>query len=112
RRPSYAAPASGLILRGFSFQLHISPQAFELPLYFGFLFLILKAIEDVPRRKLWTAISIVTVPVFVGSHPETPIAVGLGLFAFVLLSVFFGSIKPKEMVARIAPVTIVLAAVV
>ncbi len=107
--PSNAAIASGLILGGFWFQLHVSPQAFELPLYLGFLFVILKTIEDIPRRKLWTAISLATVPVFVGSHPETPIAVCLGLFAFVFLSFFLGGIRPREIMVRVATPIMLLA---
>ncbi len=109
--PNYAATAAGLILSGFWFQLHVSPQAFELPLYLGFLFVILKAIEDTPQRKLWTTISLVVTPIFVGSHPETPIAVGLGLFVFLGLSLFLGGAVFREALAKIGTSTLALTAI-
>ena len=108
--PNNAAIASGLILGGFWFQLHASPQAFELPLYLGFLFIILKIIEDIPRRKMWTAISLVVTPIFVASHPETPIAVGLGLFVFLALYILIRGAAVREALAKVGASTIVLTA--
>ncbi len=99
--PNYAATASGLILGGFWFQLHVSPQAFELPMYLGFLFVVLKAMEDVPRRNQWTAISLAAVAILVGSHPETPIAVGLGFLVFLFLSFLVGGVRLRELLVRV-----------
>ncbi len=100
--PNYAATAAGFVLGGFWFQLHVSPQAFELPLYLGLLFVVLKAIEDIPRRNKWTAISLAAVPVFVGSHPETPIIVGLGFMVFLFLSFLVGGVRLRELPVRVA----------
>jgi len=50
------------------------------------LFLLLKVIEDEPRRRLWTVLGLASTPIFVASHPETPLAVSLGLAAFLALS--------------------------
>jgi len=82
----YASIASATFLGGMWFQFHISPQSLELVLYLGVIFLILKIIEDAPRRKLWTAMGLASIPIFVGSHPETPLAVSLGLAGFLVLS--------------------------
>jgi hypothetical protein len=82
----YAAPAAGLLLGGLWFQLHVSPQSLELILYLGFLYLLLKVIDDKPRKSLWTGLTLAATPIFVASHPETPLAVGLGLAAFLILS--------------------------
>ena len=82
----YASIASATFLGGMWFQFHISPQSLELVLYLGVIFLVLKIIEDTPRRKLWTAMGLASIPIFVGSHPETPLAVGLGLAGFLILS--------------------------
>src|SRR5438309_2818010 len=82
----YASIASATLLGGLWFQLHISPQSLELVLYLGALFLLLKVIEDEPRRRLWTVLGLASTPIFVASHPETPLAVSLGLAAFLALS--------------------------
>jgi len=82
----YASIASATLLGGLWFQLHISPQSLELILYLGTLFLLLKVIEDEPRRRLWTVLGLASTPIFVASHPETPLAVSLGLAAFLALS--------------------------
>ena len=82
----YASIASATLLGGLWFQLHISPQSLELILYLGALFLLLKVIEDEPRRRLWTVLGLASTPIFVASHPETPLAVSLGLAAFLALS--------------------------
>jgi hypothetical protein len=82
----YAAPATGLLLGGLWFQLHVSPQSLELILYLGFLYLLLKVIDDKPRKSLWTGLTLAATPIFVASHPETPLAVDLGLAAFLMLS--------------------------
>ncbi len=82
----YASLASATLLGGLWFQLHISPQSLELILYLGAIFLLVKIIEDEPRRRLWTILGLVSTPIFVGSHPETPLVVGLGLAGFLVLS--------------------------
>src|SRR5712691_7532455 len=82
----YASIASATLLGGLWFQLHISPQSLELILYLGAIFLLLKITEDEPRRRLWTLLGLASTPAFVASHPETPLAVGLGLVGFLVLS--------------------------
>jgi hypothetical protein len=84
--PQYASLASATLLGGLWFQLHISPQSLELILYLGGIFLLLKIIDDEPRRRLWTMIGLLSTPTFVASHPETPLAVSLGLASFLILS--------------------------
>ena len=83
---SFASIASATFLGGMWFQFHISPQSLELILYLGLIFLVLKIIEDAPRRKLWTMTGLASIPIFVGSHPETPLAFTLGLAGFLILS--------------------------
>jgi hypothetical protein len=84
--PQYASIASAVLLGGLWFQLHVSPQSLELVLYLGIVFLLVKIMEDEPRRKRWTTLGILSAPIFVASHPETPLAVSLGLAGFVVLS--------------------------
>ena len=105
----YASIASATLLGGLWFQLHISPQSLELILYLGAILLLLKIIGDEPQRRLWTLICIASIPVFVASHPETPIAVGLGLAAFLVLSLVNSKRVLRESLARIALPLIVLA---
>ncbi len=81
----FASIASGVLVGGLWFQLHLSPQSLELVLYLGMIYLLVKLIEDEPRRRLWTLTGLVAIPVFVSSHPETPLAVSLGLVAFLVL---------------------------
>src|SRR4029077_7816961 len=82
----YASIASATLLGGLWVQLHISPQSLELILYLGAMFLLLKIIEDEPRRRLWTALCLASIPIFVSSHPETPLALSLGIAGFMVLS--------------------------
>ena len=82
----YAAIASATLLGGLWFQLHISPQSLELILYLGAIFLLLKIVEDEPRRRVWTMLGLASTPIFVSSHPETPLAISLGLAGFLVLS--------------------------
>jgi hypothetical protein len=82
----FASIASATFLGGMWFQFHLSPQSLELILYLGLIFLVLKIIEDAPRRKLWTLMGLASIPMFVGSHPETPLAVTLGVAGFLVLS--------------------------
>src|SRR5260370_12803153 len=84
--PQYASIASAVLLGGLWFQLHISPQSLELVLYLGVILLLVKIIEDEPRRKYWAILGILSAPVFVASHPETPLAVSLGVAGFLVLS--------------------------
>jgi len=84
--PTYASIASAVLLGGLWFQLHISPQSLELVLYLGVILLFVKIIDDEPRRKYWAILGILSAPIFVASHPETPLAVSLGLAAFLILS--------------------------
>ena len=83
--PKYSAVSSGFILSGLWFQLHLSPQSLELIPYIGIIYLLVKIIEDVPRRQLWSIIALISVPILVISHPETPLVLSLGTVAFVFL---------------------------
>jgi hypothetical protein len=83
--PKYSAISSGFILSGLWFQLHLSPQSLELIPYVGVVYVLVKIIEDQPRRRLWSMIALVSVPVLVISHPETPLVLALGTIAFFFL---------------------------
>jgi hypothetical protein len=83
--PKYAAVSSGFILSGLWFQLHLSPQSLELIPYVGIVYILIKIIEDQPRRRLWSMIALVSIPVLVLSHPETPLVLALGTVAFFIL---------------------------
>jgi hypothetical protein len=83
--PNYASLSSAFIMSGLWFQLHLSPQSLELIMYVGVLFLLLKMINDVPRRELWETISLAVIPILVLSHPETPLVLLIGVFAFFIL---------------------------
>lgn len=83
--PKYSAVSSGFILSGLWFQLHLSPQSLELIPYVGIIYLLVKIIDDEPRRRLWSMIALISVPILVISHPETPLVLSLGTVAFVIL---------------------------
>src|SRR2546425_5961391 len=83
--PQYPSLASAVLLSGLWFQLHISPQSLELILYLGAILLFVKIIDDEPRRKLWTILGLASTPIFVASHPETPLAISLGMAGFLFL---------------------------
>ena len=83
--PQYASIACAVLLGGLWFQLHISPQGGELILYAGAIFLFLKIVSDEARRKTWTILALISAPVLVASHPETPLALGLGFVGFYVL---------------------------
>jgi hypothetical protein len=82
----FASIASATFLGGMWFQFHVNPQGLELILYLGLIFVVLKIIEDAPRRRLWTMTGLASIPIFVGSHPETPLAFTLGVGGFLILS--------------------------
>ena len=98
----YASLASATFLGGLWFQLHVSPQSLELILYLGAIFLLLKIIEDEPRRRLWTIIGLLSTPIFVASHPETPLAVSLGLAGFLALSLLRSRQTFNQQVSKLA----------
>ena len=83
--PNYSAVSSGFILSGLWFQLHLSPQSLELIPYVGIIYILVKMIDDEPRRKLWSIIALLSVPVLVMTHPETPLVLTLGTVAFFIL---------------------------
>ena len=95
----YASIASATLLGGLWFQLHVSPQSLEIILYLGAIFLFLKLLEDEPRRRLWTLLGIASMPIFVASHPETPLALGLGIAGFLVLSLLRSrrTLKPQTL---------------
>jgi hypothetical protein len=83
--PNYAVVASGLVLSGLWFQLHVSPQSLEILLYAGLLYLLVKIMDDQVHRKKWSGITLAMLPMFVMTHPETPLFLILGLLAFLFL---------------------------
>jgi hypothetical protein len=89
--PKYAAVSSGFILSGLWFQLHLSPQSLELIPYVGVIYLLVKMIDDEPRRRLWSMMALVSIPVLVISHPETPLVLALGTAAFFVLKPLFSA---------------------
>ena len=99
--PSYASPATGLLLGGLWFQLHISPQSLELLLYLGFLYLMLRVLDDRSLRLQWTALAVSAIPIFVASHPETPLAVGLGISLSLVLSILQSRRNARMILSRI-----------
>jgi len=100
--PQYASLASAVLLSGLWFQLHLSPQSLELILYLGAIFLLVKILDDEPRRKLWTILAIGSTPILVASHPETPLAVSLGLAGFLVLSLLKSRQTFNQQVSKFA----------
>ncbi len=84
--PNYPAIASAFLLSGLWFQLHLSPQSLDLIVYLGIIFVLLKIIDDRPRRRAWTLIGLFAIPCLVVSHPTTPLVIILGIVTFLLLS--------------------------
>src|SRR5919108_1599717 len=82
---SYAASVSSLIMAGFWFQLHESPQSLELILYLGVLYLLFRAFQDRANSRKCSLICIAVTPILVLTHPETSLVIGLGTLAFILL---------------------------
>jgi len=95
--PNYSAVSSGFILSGLWFQLHLSPQSLELIPYVGIIYILVKMIDDEPRRKLWSIIALVSVPVLVMTHPETPLVLTLGTVAFFVLKPLVSAERIKTM---------------
>ncbi len=83
--PRYAVLSSAFIMSGLWFQLHLSPQALELIMYVGILFVLMKIIDDAPRRDRWEMVALGVTPILVLSHPETPLVLLLGIAAFFIL---------------------------
>ncbi|MBO0888793.1 hypothetical protein J2P12_06800 [Candidatus Bathyarchaeota archaeon] len=81
----YAAPVSSLVMAGFWFQLHESPQSLELILYLGVLYLLFRAFQDRANSRRCSLICIAVTPILVLTHPETSLVTSLGTLAFVLL---------------------------
>jgi hypothetical protein len=110
----YAVVASGFILSGLWFQLHLSPQSLELIPYIGLIFLLIKVVDDKARRKLWTSISFAITPILVLNHPETPLVLSLGLAAFFVLQGLFSPERVKAIrsgLRTIGPYFVVLVVV-
>ncbi len=83
---SYAGPATGLFLGALWFQLHQSPQALELILYLGLIFVFVKMIEDPLQSRPWTIIALFAAPIFIASHPETVILMIPGVILFLMFT--------------------------
>jgi len=81
----YSPIVAAVVVSGFWFQLHLSPQSLELIPYLGLIYLLLRMFEDRTHWRLLTAISIGSIPVFVFSHPETSLVTSLGMVGFVIL---------------------------
>ena len=110
--PRYASLASAVLLSGLWFQLHISPQSLELILYLGAILLFVKIIDDEPRRKLWTILGLASTPIFVASHPETPLVVILGLAGFLVLSLLRSRQTFNQQVSKFALPSLALVGIV
>lgn len=81
----YSPVIAAVVIGGFWFQLHLSPQSLELVPYLGVIFLLVKMFEDSTRRRLLTKMTIACIPVFVLSHPESSLATAAGVVGFVIL---------------------------
>ena len=81
----YSPIIAGVVIGGFWFQLHLSPQSLELIPYLGVIFLLVKMFEDRTRWRLLTKIAVACIPVFVFSHPESSLATAAGVVGFVIL---------------------------
>jgi hypothetical protein len=98
--PKYSAVSSGFILSGLWFQLHLSPQSLELVPYVGIVYVLVKLIEDEPRRRLWSMIALLSIPVLVISHPETPLILALGMVGFFVLKPLVSTERMKAIRAN------------
>ena len=81
---NFAGPATGLFLGALWFQLHLSPQALELVLYLGLIFVFVKMIENPFSSRPWTIIALFAAPIFIVSHPETVILMIPGMILFLM----------------------------
>ena len=102
--PSHAMVASAFILSGLWFQLHLSPQALELIMYFGVFLLLLKIIDDVPQRGKWEMIAMAITPILVLSHPETPLVLLLGIVGFLVLQGLLARSRSRDLKLSLAAV--------
>ena len=80
---NYAAPGTGVFLGALWFQLHLSPQALELILYLGLIFLFIRMIENPLKSRPWTLVALFAAPIFILSHPETVILMIPGTIIFL-----------------------------
>jgi hypothetical protein len=110
----YAVAASGFILSGLWFQLHLSPQSLELIPYIGLIFLLMKIVDEKSQRRLWMLIAIAITPILVLDHPETPLVLSLGLTGFFVLQGLFTPERVdaiRSALRTIGPYFVVLAVV-
>jgi hypothetical protein len=110
----YAVAASGFILSGLWFQLHLSPQSLELIPYIGLIFLLIKIVDEKSQRRLWMLIAVAITPILVLDHPETPLVLSLGLTGFFVLQGLFSPQRVKAIRSSlriIGPYFVVLAIV-
>src|SRR6266571_78483 len=108
----YSVIVAAVILSGFWFQLHLSPQSIELIPYLGLTYLLLKMFEDKTHWRLLTTISIASIPVFVFSHPETSLVTSLGTIGFLILKPMVSSEKLQAIRSNISIVGPFLVALV
>ncbi len=111
----YSPIVAAVVVSGFWFQLHLSPQSLELIPYLGLIYLLLRMFEDRAHWRLLTAISIGSIPVFVFSHPETSLVTGLGTVGFVILKPIVSSERLqaiKSNLSIVGPFLVALLAVV
>ncbi len=108
----YSVIVAAVILSGFWFQLHLSPQSIELIPYLGLTYLLLKMFEDKTHWRLLTTISIASIPVFVFSHPETSLVTSLGTIGFLILKPMVSSGRLQAIRSNISIVGPFLAALV
>jgi hypothetical protein len=113
--PNYSTLCAAFVLSCLWFETHLSPQSLDLVLYLGFLYLLIKIIDDRSRRKLWTGLAIACAPMFVFSHPETSLHTDLGLFAGLILTFLFAKqriVKFRSKIRLIGPLVIGLSLVI
>ena len=108
----YSVIVAAVILSGFWFQLHLSPQSIELIPYLGLTYLLLKMFEDKTHWRLLTTMSIASIPVFVFSHPETSLVTSLGTIGFLILKPMVSSGRLQAIRSNISIVGPFLAALV
>src|SRR5207247_7194901 len=100
-----------VIMSGFWFQLHLSPQSLELIPYLGFMYLLLRMFEDKTHSRLLTLMLIASIPVFVFSHPETSLVMSLGTIGFLILKPVISSGRLQVIrsnISNVGPFLVVL----
>ena len=107
----FSVIVASVIMSGFWFQLHLSPQSLELIPYLGFMYLLLRKFEDKTHLRLLTLMLIASIPVFVFSHPETSLVMSLGTIGFLILKPIVSSGRLQVIrsnISNVGPFLVVL----